>query len=172
MAWVIIDSMDAPVSNMFDFAALTLTGYKVIRLELSEIDVTTDGTDLRLTFYVAGSEVVTGYRWTYRPASSGGTTDGDQDTSDPAILLNQNNANWDTGNAAPESFASAVTIDDPTNTAQYKRANIESYHIGPTGNVIGSMGAGLMENAGAITGLKISGSSNLIAGKVRVLGLA
>jgi hypothetical protein len=47
----------------------------------------------------------------------------------------------------------------------------ESVQIGPTGNAIGGHGAGVMENAGAIDGIKIGGTSSLTAGKVRILGL-
>jgi hypothetical protein len=93
--WAIITTMDAPSSNVFAMTGLTLTTYKKLCLEMSGVTVTTDGTDIRLTFYVATVEITgTSYQWQVSPAS------------------------------------------------------------------------------GAIDGIKISGTSNLTAGKVRILGIA
>jgi hypothetical protein len=62
-------------------------------------------------------------------------------------------------------------VDKPTNTSIHKRAMFTSQMLGPTGNVHVQPGVGVMANAGAIDGLKISGTSNLTAGKVIILGL-
>jgi hypothetical protein len=171
--WTLIDSKDAPASNVFDFNALTLTGYEVLHVVCSGITVTTDGTDLLLTFYVGGVEIVTGYRWGMGATfSGGGVVINDGDASDPSIFLNSNDSGYDTGNAAGEAFDAVITVDNPTSTAFYKRAHFESVGTTTTGAVVATDGIGIMENAGAITGLKISGSSSLTAGKVRILGLA
>lgn len=172
MAWTLIASLDTPSSGAFTFTSLTLSSYGVIQIICSGITVTTDGTDVRLTFYVSGSEVVTGYRWGSKSVSSGGTANNDGDTSDPSILLNSNDANWDVGNASTKSLGAIITVDAPASTALHKKAEIEAVMVGPTGNVLINSGVGVMENAGAIDGIKISGSSNLTAGKVRILGLA
>ena len=174
MAWVEIAAADAPASNVFDFPSLTLTGYSVLQVVCSGIRVTTDATDLALQFYVSAALVTTGYRWGNQSLHSSTSLVGldDGDTSDPSILLCSNNVDWDVGNAAEESFGGVLMVDAPLSTALYKRVEIEAVMAGPAGRLNVVSGIGLMENAGAIDGLKISGSSNLTAGKVRVLGLA
>lgn len=170
--WTEIDRQTAPSAGVFDFASLTLTGYEVIQIVVSGVTVTTDGTDVKLTFYVSGSEIVTGYRWGQQAvASTTGSVD-DGDASDPAILLNSDNATQDTGNAAGESFSCLITVDAPLSSALYKKAEYETVNSRPDSDHETQMGVGIMENAGAITGLKISGSSSLTAGNVRILGLA
>jgi hypothetical protein len=172
MAWAAIASANAPTSGVFDFPSLTLTGVKVLRVHLSEIAVTTDGTDIALTFYIAGSEVVAGYQWGFYAITSAGSPNQDGDSSDPSILLVSNDANWDVGNAAAESWHGIVTVFNPISTALHKRVTLEGSGIGPTGISVGSFGGGMLSNAGPIQGLKIGGTSNLTAGKVRILGLA
>jgi hypothetical protein len=171
MAWTLIDSKNAPTAGVFTFSPLTLTGYDVVQIVMSGITVTTDGTDIYLTFYVAGSEVTSGYRWGSLAASSGGSYTNVGDASDPQIVLGHITANWDTGNASTKSFGGIVTVDAPMSTALHKRTGGHVFAVGPTGNVVSHHCTGLMENAGAINGLKISGSSALTAGKVRILGL-
>jgi hypothetical protein len=170
MAWTLIDSLNAPTSGVFDFPSLTLTGYKVLRVELSGITVTTDGTDVRLTFYVGGVEITAGYSWIVRSISTSATANPDSATGAASMLLVGNDANWDVGNASTEALGGVVSVDSPVSTALYKRASFQIYAVGPTGNAPTTMGVGQMDNAGAITGLKIGGTSNLTAGKVRVLG--
>lgn len=171
MAWAIIATLDSPTAGAFDFPSLTLAGYKVLRIHLSAITVTTDGTDPRLTFYVSGSEVTTGYRWITRSVSTSGTGDSASDGAASQILLVASTANFDVGNAATESFSGTVTVNSPVNTSLYKAVHAETFGIGPTGNAIHTSAMGVMDNTGAIDGLKIGGTSNLTAGKVRVLGL-
>lgn len=171
MSWTTISSLTAPSSGVFDFPSLSLSGYDLLQIVLSGITVTTDGTDIKLTFYKSGGEVVTGYRWAVMGiASSAGVVD-DGDASDPGILLNSDNANWDVGNASTKSFGASVFVPNPNSTALYKMASYQSWIVGPTGSVLHNAGAGVMEDAAAITGIKISGSSNLTAGKVKILGL-
>jgi hypothetical protein len=79
---------------------------------------------------------------------------------------------WDGGNAAAKSFGCTITLPTPLSTALHKRVFAEAWQIGPTGNAIGTHVPGIMANAGAITGIKLAGTSNLTAGKVRILGLA
>jgi hypothetical protein len=170
--WTLIDSKDAPASNVFDFPSLTFTGYEVVQVICSGIVVTTDATDIALTLYVASVEITANYRWGMNGVASGGGTVDDGDVSDPAILLTSNNANWDVGNASGEGFDCLIQIDQPLSSTLYKKVGFSTIATGPTGVVYAQQGIGLMENTGAITGLKIAGTSNLTAGKVRILGLA
>jgi hypothetical protein len=171
MAWAIIDSLNAPSSGTFTFSSLTLTGYKVIRVVCSGVTVTTDATDPGITFYVGGVEQTSNYRWVGKSGSTSGANNPDSANSQASLLLVSNDANWDVGNASTKSFGATITVDDPTNTATYKRAIIETWAVGPTGNAFTACQAGMLENTGAINGLKIKGTSNLTAGKVRILGL-
>ena len=170
--WTEIDRLDTPTSGAFDFPSLTLTGYEVIQIICSGITVTTDGTDPRLTFYVSAAEVVTGYRRGTQTATSGGSTLDEGTTSDTSIRLVADDAGFDVGNAAGEAFSSIIVVDAPLSTALYKKAEFQSVFTTPAGSAASTSGVGLMENAGAIDGLKIGGTSNLTAGKVRILGLA
>lgn len=171
MAWTLIDGLDAPTSGTFIFSPLDLSGYDIVQIILSGIRVTTDGTLVRITFYVGGVEITSGYRWGVQGISASGTAVTDGDTSDPSILLGSDDSGFTVGNAATESFGAIITLDNPLSTALYKKASFESWYINTGGQPHAHSGAGIMENAGAINGLKVLGSSNLTAGKVRILGL-
>jgi hypothetical protein len=171
MTWTLVHAVDAPASNIFDIPSLTLTGLKVIEIVVAGVVVATDDSIIRLTFYVGGVEIVTGYRWGGLDISSGASALDDGDASDPSIVLNSDNATWGVGNAASEHFNTSIVVDQPISTALYKRCEIRSAAVAPSGNVVVTSGQGLMENTGAIQGFKIAASSNITAGKVRVLGL-
>lgn len=172
MAWDLIDSLDAPTAGVFTFDPLDFTGYSIAQIVLEGITVTTDGTDPSLTFYVGGVEITAGYRWATSGSLAGGADLDDGDTSDPAILLCSNNAGRDVGNAAGEGYDCIITVDEPLNTSHYKKARFEAVMTTGTGVILPQIGTGIMENTGAIDGLKIKGTSDLTAGKVRVLGWA
>jgi hypothetical protein len=171
MAWAIIDSLTSPTGGVFTFASLTLTGYKVVRVVCSGVTVTTDATDPAITFYVGGVEQTSNYRWVGKSGSTSAANNTDSASAQASLLLVSNDANWDVGNASTKSFGAIITIDDPTSTATHKRAIIETWSVGPTGNALTACQAGMLENTGAINGLKIKGTSNLTAGNVRILGL-
>jgi hypothetical protein len=82
------------------------------------------------------------------------------------------NANWDTGNDTGEGFGCVITVDNANSAALHKHVEFQCVATGPTGVVLQTSGVGVMENTGAITGFKISGTSSLTAGNVRVLGEA
>lgn len=173
MAWDIVSTLDSPTSGTFIFTGLSLSTYKQIRVEISAVTVTTDGTDVQVTFYVSSSEVTgTSYAWLVRTQSTGASSLSDSAASAASCLLCSNDANWDTGNASTKSFYAWLQVDSPGSTALYKRVVGHGGHGGPTGNYISSPIAGIMTDAGAIDGVKVSGTSNLTAGKVRILGLA
>lgn len=172
MTWTFIAGMDAPVSDVFAFTGLSLAGYKQLQVVASGIVVTTDATDIVLTLYTGAAEVTSGYRWGEYHHSSAASSGNTADASDPSIVLTSVTANWDVGNAAGECYGTVIWIDQPASTALYKRVWYEGAHVGPTGVVVAQSGTGVMENTGALDGLKIAGSSAFTAGKVRLLGLA
>lgn len=172
-AWDVIATLDAPTSGTFIFTSLTLTGYSILQIRGYGIAVTTDGTDTRVTFYVSSSEVTSGYAWCNQQISSSASPNNDgASSSQTSGLLVSNDANWDIGNAAGEGGFFVINVDQPGSTSLYKRARLHHVATGPTGNVIHTFGHCLLTNAGAIDGVKIGGTSNLTAGKVRLLGLA
>lgn len=168
--WTLIDSLDAPVSNVFDFPSLTLTGIEIVQIVICGVRVTTDGTDLRLTAYMGGVEVTASYRWGVQSVSSDATEVDSGDTSDPSMLMQPLTAGWDTGNATGECFNGIVHIDGPLDTAVYKKAEITSLSVSPDGRINSHCGVAILENAAAIEGFKISASSNITGGHVRILG--
>jgi hypothetical protein len=170
--WTQIATASAPSSDMFDFPSLDFSGYSVAQVVLSGATVTSDGSSLLVSFYVGGVRIVTGYRFGLTATSSAGTLNNDGDTSAIHWIPASNDANWTIGNATGEGFDSIITIDAPTSTALYKKAQFYSIATGPTGVVLASHGTALMENAGAIDGLRIAGSSAITAGTVRILGMA
>lgn len=172
MTWASVATLDSPTTGAFTFTGLDLSTYKAIEIRCAGIHVTTDGTDVRLTFYVASAEVTTGYRWVVGQQSTSGSANADNSAAAASILLMADTSAWDVGNAAAESFGCTILVPNPASTALHKRVVYESVQVGPTGNAIGSHGGGVMENAGAIDGIKIGGTSDLTAGKVRILGLA
>jgi hypothetical protein len=166
MTWASVATLDSPTAGTFIFTSLDLSTYAAIEIRCAGIHVTTDGTDVRLTFYVGGGEITgTAYRWTVGQQSTSASSNADQATGAASILLMADTANWDVGSAAAESFGCTILVPNPSSSALHKRVVYESVQIGPTGNAIGGHGAG------AIDGIKIGGTSSLTAGKVRILGL-
>ncbi len=170
--FTLIDSLAAPSSGVFDFPSLTLTGYKAIEIDIAGVTVTTDDTEVMLQFYVGGVLITTGYRFSTLLLGSGAAAAGDGATSGSGIKLQSNDANLGVGNDTGERFNSSIQVDEPLNTTRHKRALYESLITLPSGVRHSVQGQGIMENTGAVSGLKISGDSDLLAGHVRVYGVA
>jgi hypothetical protein len=170
MAWA-VDSLGSPTAGVFDFPSLSLTSYKIVRLELSDITVTSDGTDVGFTFYIGGVEITANYFWSNNSQNSNSSFLNDSASGSAFILLCSNNSGFDTGNAATESFCATVDVHDPTGSA-YRRCSYLSNQISPNPHGTFAVGGGGLANTGDIDGFKVKGTSNLVAGKVRVLGLA
>jgi hypothetical protein len=100
------------------------------------------------------------------------TEHGAGDASDPSIRFNSTTANWDTGNDTGEGFDGLLELDQPNSTTLNKRVSWEVVYTNVNGAVIANAGNGILQNTGATDGLKISGTNNLTAGHVRILGLA
>jgi hypothetical protein len=177
--WTPIASLDAPSAGVFDFPTLTLTGFAVLQVVGSGITVTTDGSSLLLTFYVGGAEITgTAYRWGSESARSSTATGAlpaasqDGSTAAAGVGLHSNDAGYTVGIAANESMSFIAFVDTPLSTALYKRVGVQSSVVNTSGETVTAHIGAHMENAGAIGGLKVAGSSALTAGKVRVMGLA
>lgn len=172
--WTVIDRLDAPSGGVFDFPSLTLTGYVKVQIVLCGIQTGTDQTDIQATLYVGGVEQTgaTAHRWTVAGMSQTGSVITDGDTSDPNMRLVSNDVGWDIGNDTSEGYDGILELDEPNSTVHHKRISFESAHTNHNGNFIAGCGVGVLQNAGAINGLKISGSNAFTAGSVILLGLA
>lgn len=166
----LVASLDAPSAGTFILSGLTLTEYRKVTLEVVGVTVTTDGTDVRLTFYTSGAEVTSGYDCYMHGRSSGGTSNADSVSGGASMLLVSNDANWDVGNAAAKSLGATIIIDGPGGTSLRKMMRHHTHCIGPTGNMISYHGGGVSNITGALDGFKVGGTSSLTGGRVRLWG--
>ena len=171
---VLIKEQLAPASGACDFSVLTLNTFRRVELFASGVTVTTDDTEPRMTFYVAGSEIVTGYRWAVDVGHSGGTSanTGADDAASFIGLCKADATTWGVGNASTEGFDLEMNIWMPGDTALYKMASWRMFHTDPAGLSNRTTGVGVMDNAAAIDGIKLYGDSNLTAGRVKLIGYA
>lgn len=145
----------APASNVFDATGLSLGAYQRIILFLDGITVDTADTDVILQYYISGVLQTASYRYGTTYITSGGSTSSETSSSAAHILLN---GLVDTGSNI--GLSAQVEID----TRLYKRATSRLTRMGDTGDMATSQTAGLLENSGTMTGLKVSGSGGLITG--------
>jgi hypothetical protein len=171
--FTLIASLDTPTSGAFTFTSLSLGSYSILRIVCSGITVTTDGTDISMTLYVGGVEQTgaSDYGWGFNGVLTTNSTNIDGIASAANILLTSNDAGWNVGNAAGKAFGSSVYIDRPLSTAFHKRVTYHSWFTTTAVNAASGRGIGVLKKTAAIDGVKIGGSSNLTAGKVRILGL-
>ncbi len=171
--WALIASMSAPVSNEFAFTGLSLSTYKEIRIDIAGVTVTTDNTVMNLRLSVAGSEVTANYRYYVRHSSTSGTTPVIRSSaSDGEIQFDGSTSAWTVGNAAAFSFNGSIALRNPGSATLYKQGLVSLHYVATTGNAIMAEGPIMMDNAGAITGLRLYGSSALLVGDVRIYGRA
>lgn len=168
--WGEVARQETLASGKLTIAGLDLTGIQVVRLYLNGVTVTTDDSQVLLTYLIGGSEVTAGYRWALRRLGAG--VDGTSGSnSDSAIHLTSAAATQGVGNASTEGFDAVVTVYHPGGSL-FKRANWRSVWSQPDGTVMQSAFSGAaLDNTGAITGFVVAGSSDLTAGTVIVLGV-
>lgn len=173
--WTQIASADSPTSGAFTFTGLSLGSYIALQVVCINLVVDTDGTSIALRFYVSATEQTTSYRWSSQGMGhisgvASGTDSGNAAAT--GILLHPSTAGWTVGNAAGEHFNALIDIDNP-NSSLHKRAIVTSCYINVGSDESMSFGAGLLENTGAIDGIKVYPTANNIStGQVRILGLA
>jgi len=169
--WGEITRQETIVSGALTITGLNLVECVAVRLIISGVTVTTDDSQVLLRFYINGSEVsgASDYQWGMR--QMGGTSTTIHDAADSEIHLTAETATMGVGNAASESFHSTVTVTNPAGTT-HKKAHIKSVWIDAPGNYRSATYAGgQLNNAGAITGFKVFGSSDLTAGSIVLLGV-
>lgn len=156
-------------SGAITVSGLTLTSVSAIQVLLLGLHVTTDDSLVQIQWLVAGSLVTTGYRWACRRHSSAVNLVGS--TSDSSIHLTEASASTHAvGNAAEESLGGWIYLPGPA-AGVYKAARFETTHQRPDTVLTVNTGGGLLEDTGAVTGVKVLASSDLTAGEVVVLGM-
>jgi len=170
-AWALIDSVSAPTSGALALTGLDLSAYTTVRMILSGITVTSDDSEVKLTFYTGGSEVTSGYRFRLQGLSSSGSSDTTDSQSTSAIYLNSTSANWGVGNAATKSFGGDYTAFGLASSTLHKLVSGQAVAIGPSDSLVTFQSAGALNNAGVVDGVRVSGSSNLTAGSLTLLGM-
>lgn len=171
--WTEIARLDSPTAGTFDFTSLTLSSYPVVQVVMAGITAAAGATIVSIRFYVGGSEISgTAYRWGLHADVTSGTGNTDGATGAAAGSLMSDDVGWRLGNAAGVGFGGIVTLDMTTSTALHKKGTVDVVYTNDAGSGTGNAGVMVMENAGAIDGIKISGTSNLTAGHVRILGIA
>lgn len=172
MGWQIIEHKSAPASDMFDFTGLDLTGYQRVVLLLDGLVVGTDGAFVLLQLSTASTLRTSGYRYVTREYSSGGTSDSTSSSSASSIRLHGGStSNWGVGNAAGESFSGKCEISN-AKVALYKHVQADGAAVGPTGALVRSVVAGLLEQTGDIDGIRaLLSTGTLSSGKATLYGL-
>lgn len=165
---------DAPSSGVFDFPSLSLTDVRVLQVILSGVTVTTDGTRMRATFYIGGSEITgTSYRYAMelnpQDGAAGAT---DAGISQAAGYLHSATSAYQATNATSRSYNGILWVDEPLSTALHKRCRWRASFGSVDNSMVAGVGAFICENTGALEGIKIQGSSAFIGGHCRILGLS
>lgn len=158
------------VSSEFNFLK-NFSRYSFVRIFLIGITTGTDDTQVRIQFYVAGTVVTTAYRYgviTTNSATGNGNVFNQTGTY---IALLDDTAGLALGNASTESFSGIVTIANPSDPVLWTYCTIEGATIIPSGAVCNVRGSGILENAGAVDGIKVLGSSSLTGGKFVAYGM-
>lgn len=170
--WPQIAALGFPTSGYFDFPSLDLSAYKVVMLVGAGIRVTTDGSYIGLRASVSGSYLTAAGSYDYLQIGYGQTNTDDEDRveGDTVFPLTLFDANL-VGNAAAEHGGFVAWISSPTVLTTYKNVISESQWLDASGQAWRASGAGRIKTLSAIDGLRVIGSSNLIAGRVTLHGL-
>lgn len=171
-AWTEIDRLLVPGSGYFDFQDLDLTPYTALEIIGSGITVTSDQSFVKAVFYKGSAVALTDYAYQAFIITDAATFVEESDTAQTEVpLCFADSATYKVGNDTGESIRFSLLLGHPTLASKNK-------HMLFNGGFINSAGAGCRYDGGAmikdtnpITGVRISGSSNLVAGKIVLLGL-
>lgn len=152
----------------YDFSTLV-----AVRLQLSGIVVTTDDSWLAVRFHIGGSESSSDYGWIVRPVHEGTTEIGTDSvaSADAAIGITSVTSGRGVGNASTEAFSGAVTVFAPGATAFHPLAVAQGELIRSDGTGARHYAGGIRLATGAVSGFSVIGSSNIVSGKLMLLGI-
>lgn len=172
MGWNLITHVASPTSDQINFTGLSLSAYQRVVVLFDGVTVGTDGAFVLLRLSTAGTLRTSGYRWRNDSYSSGGTSDAGNSTSDTSIrLVGGSTSNWGIGNASTKSWSGKVEISNLGSTL-HKLVTIDGVAIGPTGNMTRQIGAGILEQTGAVDAIRLLLSTGTMpTGKGSLYGL-
>jgi hypothetical protein len=168
--WEEIDRTSTLASGTLVLAGYDFSGIAALQIIVSGVTITTDDSTVEMRFYIAGSEISSGYQWELSMGNSAGTTAAPVSASDDSIVLTDTTATRMLGNVSTEAFGAVITIYDP-GSALHKRCRYTCGYGQAVGEVARIRGSGELANSGALTGVVLMGSTNLTGGTIVLLGL-
>lgn len=171
-AWTKIADQLAPASGYFDFQALTLSGYTAVEIIASDLTVTSDQSIIQIVFYKAGPTALTVYGYHNAILTDGATVVEESDSAQTEIPLSFfDTATYKVGNAAGEHMGFKLLLAHPTLASKNKHCSFHGAFINSAGAGCRFEGGAMIVDTAAITGFRISGSTDLLSGKVTLVGL-
>lgn len=171
-AWTEIERLTAPASGYFDFQALDLAAYSALEIIGSGITVTSDQSLVKAVFYKAGPTALVDYAYHQYVVTTGATFVEESDTAQAEVpLCFADTATYKVGNAAGKSIGFSLLLGHPTLASKNKHMTFIGSFINSAGAGCRFEGGAMIKDTAAITGVRIGGSSDLVAGKVILLGL-
>lgn len=170
----VIATADSPTAGVFDFPSLSLGSYRHLEIVLAGVTVTSNNTRIQLTYYIGGSEITgTAYRYAHELNTQDSAAANQQGAiSQAAGFLQISTAGYTSIDTAARAFNALIRIEEPLSTAHHKLARVRAPFGSSSNSLVGSIGAFICENTGAVQGVKIQGSSAFTAGQCRVLAVA
>lgn len=157
-------------SGVVDVSGLTLTSYEEIQIRLQTMQFQTTKDNLRIQLYMGGSLVTTGYRYRTNQMASNGNNDNSNSTSASAIFINSSNSGWEVSTTGKGGLSGSIEIADPSGS-QNKVLGFRGQTQFDGGNFGVVSSGGELSNSSAITGFKLSGpAQNLAGGRVVLIG--
>ena len=171
-AWNFISSTTTSSAATFAVTSGIDSTYDVYKILVSGTDFDTDDRLHLLQLYVGGS-LVTGsdyrYATTAGTESAGGNSFGSTGTTSFALNYDSNDDD------VSKPFSMEMTMYHPSDTDKWTLVNWFAANISHDSDLIKlSMGAGVLENTGAVTGFKLlnSGSGDYAGGVIRLYGIS
>lgn len=162
---------DTPTDDVFDFSDLDLSDYSEIEVVMEGLTLSATGLPV-ITFYVDGTEATTGYHVASRSdAASGSSETAGYENGDSIELLDDTSTNWqlDPSNTGA-CYSGSLSLFNPTGTAHKNFVFRGGTGAGASDVSVTTRGGGTIRNTGAITGIKVAGSSTISTGRVTVYG--
>lgn len=168
--WQVIDSIPIDGSGIMDVSGMDLSSYKRIELMLEDLTTDTDQDHVDFQFYISGSLVTSGYRYSIHTESSTNSAVQYRNSSTSAIRLDGASTLFALGNAAGEYLAFKGGIDTPASSNQ-KAMDFRSQYVQPSGAIAQTTGVGGLFSTGEITGFKVfANAGQLQSGNLTIIG--
>ena len=172
--WDEIARQETIAAGKLTLSGLSLSAYRVVRLYILGVTVTTDDTALNMRWHISGSEISSSdYRYAYTRLAVGldDVTGSGSGITVTEIPVSSQEATRGVGNASTESYAAVFTIWEPAGS-HYKRAYLQAFWTKPDGAPFTfPLGGVQLDNTGPLTGFTVYGSSDLTGGALVLTGV-